>query len=527
MTKDKTLAQEIAAQLKALGTPRVFGVPGGGSSLQLIEAFEDAGIPFVLTKTETGAAIMAAVTGELTGAPGVALAGVGPGASSAVNGVAYAHLERAPMVLFTDGPASSLHQAYDQNALYAPITKARGRLTPDDGARELAQGLAGALTYPRGPAQFDLTAGDAGSRARNSAPVTPPAAEIRRDGDIAALVAASRRPAFIVGLEARSEPVAAKLAWLLENVTAPVFTSYRAKGAVPCAHPQMIGHFTGAALEARCLGQADLIVLVGFDPVEMIPGPWRYEAPVIELRAAEGAALPVRPAARAIGDLTTLADELCGRDWQSSWEPEALSALKEDFASALRLTGDGNTVDSVMDALNAVAPPEALVTVDAGAHMISVMARWQAGEPNGVLKSNGLSTMGYALPAAIAAALHDPERPVIALTGDGGMLMSLSELATAAELGCNLTVIVLNDNALSLIDIKQQAQQMKRRGVAGRQVDFAKAAEGFGVKGWQVGHGSDDVMVSLAEATTEAFPTLADVQIDPGGFAAQLEALRG
>lgn len=522
----KTLAQEIAAQLKALGTPRAFGVPGGGSSLQLIEAFEDAGIPFVLTKTETAAAIMAAVTGELTGAPGVALAGVGPGAASAVNGVAYAHLERSPMVMFTDGPASSLHQAFDQNALYAPITKARGRLMPEDGAERLAEGLASALTYPRGPVQFDLTAGDAKAPAQAAEPVQRSRPNSKLSGNIEELVATSRRPAFVIGLEARSHEVAAQLAKLTEHIPAPVFTSYRAKGVVPCGHPHMIGHFTGASLEARCLGKADLIIFIGFDPVEMIPGPWRYDAQVIDLRAAEGAALPVSPDASAIGNLEDLVSSLCEHGWQSEWSTGEVIGFGQDYAAALRLTGEGNTVDTVMDALLEAAPEDAIVTVDAGAHMISAMARWQAKESNGVLKSNGLSTMGYALPAAIAANLHDPSRKAIALTGDGGMLMCLSELATAAELGCNLTVIVFNDNALSLIDIKQQAQQMKRQGVAGREVDFARVAEGFGVSSWQVDRPSS-TGAAMSAALSKPGPSLLDVNIDASGFSAQLEALRG
>ncbi len=108
----------------------MIGIPGGGSSLDRIDEACAVGIEFVLARTETHAAIIAAVTGALTGKPGVVLVGVGPGAASTVNGIAYAHLERAPLLLFTDGPASSLHQAFDQSALFAPITKSQGRLRP-------------------------------------------------------------------------------------------------------------------------------------------------------------------------------------------------------------------------------------------------------------------------------------------------------------------------------------------------------------------------------------------------------------
>ena len=119
----------------------------------------------------------------------------------------------------------------------------------------------------------------------------------------------------------------------------------------------------------------------------------------------------------------------------------------------------------LLEVAAALAAPGTRITVDSGAHMFSIMALWRAAAPHDVLKSNGLSTMGFALPAAIAAALVEPARPVIAFTGDGGLMMCLAELATAAQHGCRLTVVVLNDAALSLIDVKQRRQQRPPEGV--------------------------------------------------------------
>ena len=139
MSAPNTLAESIVAALVRHGVQRMFGTPGGGSSLDLIDAAGAQGIEFALARTETAAAIMAAVTGELTGTPGVVLAGVGPGAASTVNGIAYAHLERAPLVLFTDGPASSLHQAFDQSALFAP-NQVPGEAPPRGRSRQNRKG---------------------------------------------------------------------------------------------------------------------------------------------------------------------------------------------------------------------------------------------------------------------------------------------------------------------------------------------------------------------------------------------------
>ena len=134
MTDSPTLAEAMMAAFEARGVKRIFGIPGGGSSLDLIDAAGRRDIDFVLTRGETAAAIMAAVTAELTGAPGVVLTGIGPGAASVVNGIAYASLERAPVVAITDArepdAGTAPHQVFDQQALFAPITKASRRLTP-------------------------------------------------------------------------------------------------------------------------------------------------------------------------------------------------------------------------------------------------------------------------------------------------------------------------------------------------------------------------------------------------------------
>lgn len=522
-----TLAQAIAKQMAAAGIERLFGVPGGGSSLHLIEACENAGIPFTLAKTETGAAIMAAVTGELSGAPGALLTGVGPGAASAVNGIAYAHLERSPLILFCDGPASSLHQAFDQNALFQPISKMQDRLTPETGSAMFAAGLRATLNEPRGPVQFNLTATDAGTLCvGHEVSLKTNAAEPVHLETCAALLAESRHPVLIVGLEARTSRIAAATRRWADRLNCPVFTTYRAKGVIPDAHPGMVGHFTGATLESPCLHKADLIVCVGFDPVEMIPGRWPYHAQVMELRAAEGTQLPIAPAARAVGDLAALIDSLSENPTPSHWQMDEISSFNDRYRKALGLSGGPHTAQTVMEVLDNLAPRPTRLTVDAGAHMVSAMAIWRADEPNGVLKSNGLSTMGYALPAAIGCALCDPSSPVVAVTGDGGMFMAMAELATLVERNCDVTVIVLNDATLSLIDLKQQNLQMASKGVRYPATNFAAIAEGFGCNAWSVGPG-DDIEAALKQALAVTGPTLVDVSIDPSGYRGQLAALRG
>ncbi len=210
-----TVAQGLAAALDGHGVRRLFGVPGGGSSLDVIDATGDRGMEFILAKGETSAAIMAAVTAELSGAPGVILTGVGPGAASAVNGIAYAALERAPVVLITDCFEDTpglrpLHQRFDQETLYAPLVKAYRRLSADDGATVIEELLQTALDQPRGPVHIDLSTQQAAApladgEARPGAAPPP----IESDPTAArALLSGSTRPVVIAGLQARDATAA-------------------------------------------------------------------------------------------------------------------------------------------------------------------------------------------------------------------------------------------------------------------------------------------------------------------------------
>ena len=182
--------------------------------------------------------------------------------------------------------------------------------------------------------------------------------------------------------------------------------------------------------------------------------------------------------------------------WRSDWKLPAIEALRHDMHHALQCQVDQGIgpQDVVQVALESALAMQAvhrqtrlpLITVDAGAHMFSVMAFWPCDQPLDVLISNGLATMAYALPAAIAAAVKTPDRMVMAFTGDGGLLMCLGELSTAVEQAVPIIVIVFNDQSLSLIDIKQQASGLPSRGMRWETPNFSQVMEGLGGQGYQV-----------------------------------------
>lgn len=530
-------AERLIAGLKQRGTRHLFGVPGGGSSLDLIEACGRQGVEFVLTRGETSAVLMAACSGELSGAPGAALVGVGPGAAAAVNGMAYASLERSPLVLFADRIESTnarptWHQIYDQPAGFAPVAKAARWIRPDTDMAAIAALLDLPTAEPQGPVHLDIVAAEASV----DAPVVPDRAGASVSSGMSdALrqrIQGAERPVFIVGLQARH--LGDETRALANALGAACLTTYKAKGTISDHDPLLVAQFTGGTAEASVLAAADLIVMLGHDPIEMIPGIWTYRTPVVALSTWDWAAAggyPV-PEVIAVGALGPMLAALMPSVPQPGWDRDELARLRTTYRNRIAYPAvAGISPDMVIDNLQQFAGGQivgkgARLSVDAGAHMFPTLARWMADAPLGVMKSNGLSTMGFAVPAAIASALHEPDRPAVAVTGDGGMMMCLGELATAVERRLDVTVVVLNDAMLSLIDVKQRKQQRPQAGVASRTIDFAAIAQAMGVYGTTV-RDAAQVRPALAAAARMSGPRLIDVHIDPSGYDAQLDAMRG
>ena len=531
-----TVSEMIARKLKSQGVRRMFGIPGGGSSLDLIEAAAQQGIDFHLTKREDSAVMMAAVTAELSGTPGVAFTTKGPGTANAVNGVAYAALDRAPVVLFTDGFSPNLqsyvtHQVFDQKAMLEPLTKGHGLLASDDPAAEFDRLLTQANRSPSGPVHVELT----GTIARKEITLTPPPKPASDEQLInktaaeqaGALLAAAKRPVIVVGLEARDPVVAQQIEALVSHIDCPVLVTYKAKGVVADDHVNLVGIFTGGKTEQPCVSQADLIVLVGMDPVELILQPWAYDAPVLDIALVRHSPHYTASVAAIHGPLAAALTILRDHATRSNWKANEIAVLKREMTARLAFPSSAKlNPQSIVELSQAASTSRPRVPVDAGAHMISATAFSRASEPMDLLISNGLATMGFAVPAAVAAALEDPERGALAFTGDGGFMMCASELALAAQCGAKMVTVVFNDGALSLIDIKQQSRGLEQRGTRWPRLNFAKVAEGFGCRAWQV-----DSVETYQSALRDAFagdgPALIDVVFDPQGYAEQFSALRG
>ncbi|NQW10185.1 MAG: thiamine pyrophosphate-binding protein [Alphaproteobacteria bacterium] len=527
------LAQRLAGQ----GVRHAFGVPGGGTTLDLLVALKSAGVETVITAREDAATIMAGVSGVLSEGPGLAFCTKGPGLASAANGLASASLDRMPALLmaetFIPGELDYVsHQAFDQPGFTAPLLPggASGVLDP---VPEAVDAWLGRGPRPiREPAVMFATGEDFRRFVEPSpavAPKLPPVA----DEDLEAarhLLAGSRHPIVVVGLEAARSDVATPLRAFVEALGAPALCTYMAAGALPTDHPNYAGIFTGGAIEQACVQEADLIVLVGLDPVELIRKPWTYAAPVLDLVEVARSPHYLVPQHRVLGSLEATLAALIDGTTAGGWSVSTIAGHRRRFFDGMTVQAESglSSGDVVKRADRAFADRAARprLSVDAGAHMFSACAFWASTKPRDLLISNGLASMGFAVPAALAAALHDPARGAVAMTGDGGLLMCLGELKTAVETRARLCVIVFNDGRLSLIDIKREERQMAELGMTWQRPDFATMARGFGMMAWRVEDASG-LTEALDQAAATDGPTLIDVVVDPGGYLAQMKALRG
>jgi acetolactate synthase I/II/III large subunit len=539
MTGAGQLARVAAYALAEAGPGVMFGVPGGGSNLDIIGAAESAGLTFVLTHSEFAAAVMAGVCGELTGAPASCLVTRGPGAASSINGVAQALLDRQPMLILTDAvPASGAtrvsHQRLDHRALFAPVTKGSGVLGTGDQQRVMRDALGIATSGPQGPVHLDVDP-TSESRLAASAGADPTVgkrldpAVLSAGGSLAAInsmLTAARKPVVVIGLGARHE--AAAIRALLAGTSIPVLQTYKAKGTIPDSGPNAAGLMTGATIEAPVLREADVIVTIGLDAVELIPGSWPYAAPVVALNSWPEQPPATRLAATAVGPLRELLAGLVALP--DGWDPSFAQRERQrglDLLVRGPAAGVGLAPWEVVQELRSIAPAGSVATVDAGAHMLVAMPLWFTQNPAEVLVSSGLATMGFALPAAIAASLLKPGIRVFCLVGDGGLGMVLGELETAARLRLPLTIAVFNDSALSLIKIKQSASgHGGSRAVSYGPTDFAQIAAACGIHSARV-TSKPELRDAACRSLEVSGPMLLDVLVDGSSYPYILDIIRG
>lgn len=499
-------ADIIAQRLYAQGCRMAFGMPGG-EVLAIIEALEKAGIRFVLVKHENAGGFMAEGFWHRTaeeqpdGAriPGILVATLGPGAANAANIIANAHQDRVPLIFLTGRvdaaeAESYTHQVFDHQAMFRPITKASLAASAGAVHRVIDRAVSIATEGQFGPVHLDVpisvAEGEEPVIAFSRAAPARTAPSPQSLAEIASIIRESRNAVMLAGVDAVNHGASAAITGFAESLLVPVLTTYKAKGLLPEEHPLALGGFglspKADKLALPYLANADCIILAGYDPIEMRINwrdPFPPGVPIIEIASD----LPTHQMHRAdyllIGDVAKTLEALCDAvGTRSEYQPSAIQGLKTALATAFAPESEWGP-GVAFQTIRTLAPPDALATADSGAHRILLSQMWTTSEPRGLMQSSGLCTMGCAVPLAMGAQLASPERVVIAFVGDAGFEMGIGELATARDLGLPVIIVVMQDERLALIDLKQRASNRPQAGVSFGATDFAAVARAFGGSG--------------------------------------------
>ncbi len=517
MTHSEALARALAAR----GVDTVFGLPGG-EILAFVDACRRAGLRFLLTGHEASAAWMAQVTGQLTGIPGVCAATLGPGATNLVTGIASAFLERAPMIAVSAQTpnreiATATHQRINLTQLFTPVTKAA--ITLGDGDTTVLANAAVdlSLTPRAGPVYLALPSDVAMQECvseHGEAITGQPAPASPNVQAIADRIAASERPLVLIGLGA-TPATAGAVQTLIATLQAPFLVTPKAKGIISEDHPLFAGVASGMARDREVVATiraADLIVGIGFDPVES-DKTWFASLDIVALDTvsmAEGAYRPLE----AIGNLAELtADVAAAVTAPKPWPPELLAQRRDAIRPQFSEPTSELSPLRLIEELRAVFPRDGIAACDVGSHKLAIGQFWRTYEPGTFLMANGLSAMGFGIPAAIAAQLAHPEKAVLAMVGDGGMLMMLHDLTLIRELGLPIVIVVFTDASLSLIRLAAERRAFEPVGVDFRPPDFVAAARAFGIeadRASSVAHARELVERALTRRT----PYLIEAPVD-------------
>ena len=310
---------------------------------------------------------------------------------------------------------------------------------------------------------------------------------------------------------------------------APAFTSPSAKGLIPPAEPWFAGTFMNGNVEAAILAECDLVLAIGLDANDFFNSPWSYQATVIALEPEVANPQHFLPAkAQIVGDVSAIVEDMLAAAFEpnSQWQPSDVSDYLATFDQLFRTGDDRLTIPTALAEARAALPADAIVAADAGFGKPILSYLWPLARPNSFFASHGLSTMGYAIPAANALKLAYPERPVVAFMGDGSLLQRAGEIGVAAEQGIAPIYVAWVDASLSQIEIKQRRQQLRPVGVSFSMPCCAKIAEAFGGAGWDV-ETRADFRDALCEALGRREPCLIGAKIDQTAKDEWFDLIRG
>jgi acetolactate synthase, large subunit, biosynthetic type len=529
-----TGAQLIVHLLERQGITTVAGIPGG-TVLPLYDALsQSTQIRHVLARHEQGAGFIAQGMARTQGKPAVCMACSGPGATNLVTAIADARLDSIPLICITGQVPSSMigtdaFQEVDTYGISIPITK-HNYLVRD--IAELPQVISDAFRIAQsgrpGPVWIDIPKDVQTAEIEIDVLPEPgdraPAPEFNADSvrDAAAMINAAKRPVLYLGGGAIN--AADEVRQLAEKANLPTTMTLMALGMLPKAHPLSLGMLGmhGARSTNYILQEADLLIVMGARFDDRAIGKTEEFCPKAKIihvdidRAELGKIKQPHVAiqgdvAEVLAQLIPQTDAADRADWR-----QLVADLQREFPGAIPTEGDPLSHYGLINAVAACVDDSAIITTDVGQHQMWTAQAYPLNRPRQWLTSGGLGTMGFGLPAAVGAALANPDRKVICFSGDGSLMMNIQEMATAAENQLDVKIILMNNQALGLVH--QQQSLFYKQGVFAAtypgMINFMQIAAGFGLHTCDL-NAEEDAHAALQAAIDRPGPALIHVRIDP------------
>ncbi|MGX9871679.1 acetolactate synthase large subunit [Enterobacter mori] len=529
-----TGAQLIVHLLERQGITTVAGIPGG-TVLPLYDALsQSTQIRHVLARHEQGAGFIAQGMARTQGKPAVCMACSGPGATNLVTAIADARLDSIPLICITGQVPSSMigtdaFQEVDTYGISIPITK-HNYLVRD--ISELPQVISDAFRIAQsgrpGPVWIDIPKDvqtaeieiDVLPEPGDRAPA--PAFSVESVRDAAAMINAAKRPVLYLGGGAIN--AADEIRQFAEKANLPTTMTLMALGMLPKAHPLSLGMLGmhGARSTNYILQEADLLIVMGARFDDRAIGKTEQFCPNAKIihvdidRAELGKIKQPHVAiqgdvAEVLAQLIPQTDAADRADWR-----KLVADLQREFPGAIPTEGDPLSHYGLINAVAACVDDSAIITTDVGQHQMWTAQAYPLNRPRQWLTSGGLGTMGFGLPAAVGAALANPDRKVICFSGDGSLMMNIQEMATAAENQLDVKIILMNNEALGLVH--QQQSLFYKQGVFAAtypgMINFMQIAAGFGLHTCDL-NAEEDAHAALQAAISRPGPALIHVRIDP------------
>ena len=535
-------ADIVIDSLRKHGVNLVFGIPGAKID-RLFEGLdgqdsEDAP-KLIVTRHEQNAAFMAQAYGRLTGKTGVAITTSGPGVGNLATGIMTANAEGDPMLAIGGQvQRKDLHRATHQSTpsteIMAPITQYSAEIQDPNNISEIMANAFEASQDARKGAAFVSLPQDVDDAEVTEKPL--PIYETPKMGPadpndlqkLVELIKNSKMPVILVGQRGADEEITTAIRKLLSDYSLPVVETYQAAGVVSRDLEQQsyfgrIGLFRNQVGD-QLLQQSDLVIAVGYDPIEYEPRNWNKEG---NLRIVNLDTLPAQidnhytPIMQLVGNITTSLTELDkllkGYEYPLA-ATEQLAKYKQELDQDKKIqvpaSNDASHPLAVVHAIQENVTDDMHVALDVGSHYIWMARHFRCYQPRHLLISNGMQTLGVGLPWAMVAAMLYPEHKSVAVCGDGGFLFSGAELATAVQHHLNVVTIVWNDGGhYDMVKFQEEMKYSQAAGVKFGNVDIVKYAESFGATGLRVNKPAD-----LTKVISQAFnidgPVVVDVPVD-------------